>query len=336
MDPRLGEILGEWTARTVEEDEARAGEADERRAWTAQRVRQAIEGWWSTASTAFGRSLSGAVDAAAARSLLGVGQGGEPEVSGPYISTALTMASARLLGRTTASSGAAEEISVGASLSLSGGSLDLGSAPALGTPPSGTLTNCTGYTFANIGSKPTTRSGYGITDAAANGAITASGLTQATARLIGRTTASVGAPEEISVSADLSLSGGVLGVGSSIVTLTGTQTLQNKILQEVKEAVYTITDGPAFEIDPANGPIQTVTLGANRTPAFTNFESGQSVYLKVAAAGFSLTLSTVVCGSQTPGASGTAPALGATGFTHIEFWKVGAVQHANFVCYTAT
>jgi hypothetical protein len=37
--------------------------------------------------------------------------------------------------------------------------------PLLGTPTSGTLTNCTGYTFTNIASKPTTVSGYGITDA---------------------------------------------------------------------------------------------------------------------------------------------------------------------------
>lgn len=37
--------------------------------------------------------------------------------------------------------------------------------PLLGTPTSGTLTNCTGYTFANIASKPTTVSGFGITDA---------------------------------------------------------------------------------------------------------------------------------------------------------------------------
>ena len=42
--------------------------------------------------------------------------------------------------------------------------------PLLGTPTSGTLTNCTGYTFANLASTPTTLSGYGITDAAANGA----------------------------------------------------------------------------------------------------------------------------------------------------------------------
>lgn len=40
--------------------------------------------------------------------------------------------------------------------------------PLLGTPTSGTLTNCTGYTFANIASKPTTLSGYGISDTSAN------------------------------------------------------------------------------------------------------------------------------------------------------------------------
>ena len=52
--------------------------------------------------------------------------------------------------------------------------------PVLGTPTSGTLTNCTGYTFANVVSKPTTLSGYGITDAAfagAGGAIVENGQT---------------------------------------------------------------------------------------------------------------------------------------------------------------
>lgn len=40
--------------------------------------------------------------------------------------------------------------------------------PLLGTPTSGTLTNCTGYTFANLASKPTTLSGFGITDGYSN------------------------------------------------------------------------------------------------------------------------------------------------------------------------
>jgi hypothetical protein len=172
------------------------------------------------------------------------------------------MASARLLGRSTAATGEVEEITLGANLTLSGGVLSAtggggggggggGDAltsnplsqfaattsaqlagvitnetgtgslvfatsptlvtPALGTPSSGTLTNCTGLPFSTgISGLPTTRAGYGITDAAANGAITGSGLTLATARLVGRTTAGTGAPEEISIGANLTLSGGVL------------------------------------------------------------------------------------------------------------------------------
>jgi hypothetical protein len=59
--------------------------------------------------------------------------------------------------------------------------------PLLGTPTSGTLTNCTGYTFANIASKPTTLAGYGITDAATSthvhGNITNAGAIGSTANL---------------------------------------------------------------------------------------------------------------------------------------------------------
>lgn len=39
---------GEWTAATVDQAEAEAGTATTRRAWTAERVRQAIAAWWQT------------------------------------------------------------------------------------------------------------------------------------------------------------------------------------------------------------------------------------------------------------------------------------------------
>lgn len=45
-DSRLSDAR-EWTADTVSQAEAQAGTATTRRAWTAQRVRQAITGWWS-------------------------------------------------------------------------------------------------------------------------------------------------------------------------------------------------------------------------------------------------------------------------------------------------
>jgi hypothetical protein len=40
-------MSAEWAAETVEQAEAEAGTATTRRAWTAQRVRQAIAAWWS-------------------------------------------------------------------------------------------------------------------------------------------------------------------------------------------------------------------------------------------------------------------------------------------------
>tara|TARA_R110000787_G_scaffold2997_4_gene11435 strand:+ start:7674 stop:9110 length:1437 start_codon:yes stop_codon:yes gene_type:complete len=61
------------------------------------------------------------------------------------------------------------------------------------------------------------------TDYVAPGAYTASGLTMATSRLLGRTTASAGAAEEISIAGGLTLSGGVLtGLSGTITSVTGT------------------------------------------------------------------------------------------------------------------
>lgn len=63
----------EWSADTVSQPEAEAGASTTRRAWTSERVRQAIVGWWNGATSAFGRGLVAAADAAAGRSALGLG-----------------------------------------------------------------------------------------------------------------------------------------------------------------------------------------------------------------------------------------------------------------------
>jgi hypothetical protein len=64
-----------------------------------------------------------------------------------------------------------------------------------------------------------------VTGAAASGSITTSGLTQATARILGRTSASTGAVEEITVGSGLSLSAGELSATSSGgVTAVGAST----------------------------------------------------------------------------------------------------------------
>ena len=71
-DARLSDAR-EWTAATIEQAEAEAGTATTRRAFTAQRVRQAIAAWWIGASTEAGRAMAQALDATAQRTLLGLG-----------------------------------------------------------------------------------------------------------------------------------------------------------------------------------------------------------------------------------------------------------------------
>lgn len=121
--------------------------------------------------------------------------------------------------------------------------------------------------------------------------------------------------------------------GAGDVTLNGTQTLTNKTLTDpaiigaIKEDVYTITDGAAFEIDPGNGSIQLITLGANRTPKGTNFAAGESVLLMVEdGTAYALTWTDTTFGTggviwKTD--SGAAPTLNTTGYTGIVLWKVG-------------
>lgn len=83
-----------------------------------------------------------------------------------------------------------------------------GAGAASGTTFDGTVARTISYN--TIGAVPT-------------GAVTTSGLTMATARLLGRTTAATGAIEEITAGATLSLTGGSLGVASS-VALAGSPT----------------------------------------------------------------------------------------------------------------
>jgi hypothetical protein len=118
------------------------------------------------------------------------------------------------------------------------------------------------------------------------------------------------------------------------VTTTGTQTLTNKTLTDpaivgtILEDIYTITDGAAFEIDPGNGSIQLITLGASRTPKATNFANGESVLLMVNdGTAYALTWTDSTFGGtgvvwKTNAAA--APTLNTSGYTAITLWKVGS------------
>lgn len=110
------------------------------------------------------------------------------------------------------------------------------------------------------------------------------------------------------------------GSGGALVFATGPTLTDPQITGAILEDIYTITDGAGFEIDPSNGTIQQVTLGADRTPAATNFANGESVTLMVNdGTARTITWTTVAV----TWVGGSAPTLATSGWTVIELWKVG-------------
>lgn len=119
---------------------------------------------------------------------------------------------------------------------------------------------------------------------------------------------------------------------AGIVSISGTQTITNKTLTDpaiigtILEDVYTIVDGADFEIDPSNGSIQLITLGASRTPKATNFAAGEAITLMVNdGTDYTITWTDATWGGT--GVvwftdAGVAPTLATTGYTSIVLWKV--------------
>lgn len=131
--------------------------------------------------------------------------------------------------------------------------------------------------------------------------------------------------------------------GTDYVSPTGTETLTNKTLTSptittpaitdptitgtILEDIYTISDGAAFEIDPGNGSIQLITLGASRTPKATNFANGEAITMMVDdGTAYTITWTDATFGGSGvvwKTDSGSAPTLNTSGYTAIVLWKVG-------------
>lgn len=126
---------------------------------------------------------------------------------------------------------------------------------------------------------------------------------------------------------------GVVSVGGAqVATVSGTQTLTNKTLTNpvisgsATETTFAITDGASVDINPANGGVQTWTLGASRTPTATSFANGQSVTLMVDD-GTAYTITWTTIAVTWVNSSGAAPTLKTSGYTPIVLFKVGGVVY---------
>lgn len=141
------------------------------------------------------------------------------------------------------------------------------------------------------------------------------------------------------VAAAESVIAGVASINGNTGTLTGitenaaVQTLTNKTITDVvldgsiTEETFTITDGAAVDLDPANGTIQEWTLTANRTPTALNLVNGQSLVIKIAdGAAYSVTWSTI----GVVWAGGVTPVLPLTGFAVIVLEKSGGVVRGYY------
>jgi hypothetical protein len=161
---------------------------------------------------------------------------------------------------------------------------------ALGTPSSGTLTNATGLPIS------TGVSGLGT-------GIATFLATPSSANLASAVTDETGS--------------GALVFGTNAA-------LTNPTVTSYVETVYALS-GTA--IDPANGTIQTKTLGANTT--FTeSLADGQSVVLMLNPVTYAVTWPTMTWINVA--GSGTAPTLEASSMNVVTIWQVGSTVYGNW------
>jgi hypothetical protein len=158
--------------------------------------------------------------------------------AGAYTSqTGLTMNTARLLGRTTAGVGAAEEITVGTGLSLT----------------AGTLTNTAAGVTSVTATAPLTSSGGATPDISTS---------IATNKVVGRSTAGTGVMEELTPVGITVSAGNITGIGGTLGT--------------VDNAVPRADGTGGFTVQGSDIVIDDATTSTQNNVAITNQHSGQT------------------------------------------------------------
>lgn len=199
--------------------------------------------------------------------------------AGAVTTSGLTMATGKMLGRSTASTGAIEEITVGSGLTLSGGTLtaSAGAGTDLGyTAATRLLTSSTG---ADVTLPLFTSTDPGLVGASGGG-------TSNFLRADGTWTTPGGGGTVTSVAVS---SSGSITVSGSPITSSGTITVNlntanansftgEQTFKEIKETTYTLGTSGTISLDPANGSIQTCIAAG--TVTFTDaLVAGQTIVL---------------------------------------------------------
>jgi hypothetical protein len=200
------------------------------------------------------------------------------------------------------------------------------------TFPDADINFTTGLPVANGGTGLTSGTSGGVLYYSASGTLASSAALAASAIVLGGGAGAAPATTTTGTGVVTALGNNTNATGG-FVTTNGTASLTNKTLTGTQETVFTITDAAAFEVDPANGGIQLITLGANRTPKATNFTAGQSVTLMVDdGSAYTLTWTDTTWGpSGVIWIGGVAPTLATTGYTVLEFWEVSSQVYGAIV-----